>query len=119
MAHEVVPLTREHLTGWYGDKGSGPTVRGIAGIVDGKLAAVAGFWFSRGNVIAFCSLKPEARPYRHAIHRTALGLMQEAKTRHKRIIALCDRDEKTSAKWLSRLGFKPDEGDVWTWQTSE
>ncbi|RWI22881.1 MAG: hypothetical protein EOQ92_18375 [Mesorhizobium sp.] len=119
MAHEVVPLTREHLLEWYGEDGKGPTVRGIAGLVDGKLAAVAGFWFSGGTVIAFCSLKDEARPYRHAIHRTALSLLNDAKARHKRIIAMRDKDEKTSEKWLSRLGFKPDDGDVWIWQTSD
>lgn len=119
MAHQVVPLEREHLVEWYGDRGNGPTVRGIAGLVDGQLVAVAGLMYSGGNVIAFCSLKDEARPFRHTIHRTALAIMEEAKARHKRIIALCDRDEKTSAKWLTRLGFKPDDGDVWTWQTSD
>ncbi|RWF71865.1 hypothetical protein [Mesorhizobium sp.] len=119
MGHSIVPLTRDHLIEWYGDKGRGPTVRGIAGLVDGKLVAVAGLWYSAGNVIAFCSLKDGARPYRHAIHRTALSILSEAKARHKRIMAVCDRDEITSAKWLTRLGFKPDDGDVWIWQTSD
>lgn len=116
MAHEIVPLTRDHLLEWYGDDGAGPTVRGIAAILDGKLVAVAGLWFSRGNVIAFCALKDEARPYKLTIHKTALAIINDAKTRHKRIIAICDGNEKSSASWLSRLGFRQEEGDLWAWQ---
>lgn len=118
MAHEIVPLTHEHLAEWYGEEGYQPTVKGIAGFVDGKLVAVAGFWLSRGNVIAFCELRDEARPFRKTIHRTALELMEAAKQRHKRIIALCDPNEPTAPNWLRRLGFVEGDGGIWEWRIS-
>lgn len=118
MTAEIVPLTHEHLVDWYGSEGYLPTVKGIAGIVNGKLVAVAGFWMTKGKVIAFCNLRPEARPYRKLMHRTALELMVEAKRRHKRIIAICDPNEPTAPNWLRRLGFQQEEGDMWSWQIS-
>lgn len=118
MAHEIVPLTHEHLAEWYGADGYQPTVKGIAGLVDGKLVAVAGFLLSQGNVIAFCELKDEARPFKKTIHRTAIELMEAAKKQHKRIIAKRDPDEPTAANWLRRLGFVQGEGDVWEWRIS-
>jgi hypothetical protein len=116
MAHEIVPLTRDHLLEWYGDQGAGPTVRGIAAILDGKLVAIAGLYFARGQVIVFCALKDEARPYKVTIHKTALALIADAKARHKRIVAICDPSETSSAGWLARLGFRQEEGDLWAWQ---
>lgn len=116
MKPVIVELTHDHLVEWYGDGGRAPTVRGIAGYVDGKLVAVAGFIYGRGKVIAFCDLKDEARPHKAAIHRNALRLIADAKTRHKRLLAVCDITEPTSAKWLRRLGFSPEEGNIWSWQ---
>jgi len=113
---EIVPLAREHLVEWYGDDGRGPTVKGIAATLDGKLIAIAGFRLTGGHVIAFCDLRDEARPWKAAIHRTAIRLIRDAKARHRRIVALCDENEPTAPRWLSRLGFKPEEGIVWAWQ---
>ncbi len=113
---EIVPLERQHVVEWYGADGTRPTVKGIAGFVDGQLVAIAGLMFSGGNVIAFCNLKDEARPYRTAIHRTAVRIITEAKRRHRRIIAYCEGSEPTAPKWLSRLGFVPEDGDIWAWQ---
>lgn len=118
MKPEIVPLTHELLAEWYGDKAYQPTVKGVAAFVDGKMVALAGFWLSKGNVIAFCELRDEARPFRKTIHKTALDLMDEAKRRHKRIIALCDENEPTAPNWLRRLGFRQGEGDVWEWLIS-
>lgn len=118
MTPVIVPLERDHLIEWYGDDGRGPTVKGVAAFLDDKLIAIAGFRMSGGHVIAFCDLKDEARPWKAAIHRTAVKLIQEAKTRHRRIIAICDESEPTAPKWLRRLGFNQDEGEVWVWQRS-
>lgn len=111
----IEPLTHSHLEEWYGDRGRGPTVKGIAGFVDGKLVAVAGVMIRSGKVLAFCDLREEARPYKHHIHRTAMRILSEAKQHHRRIIAYCDRSEEGSAKWLARLGFREEENGVWAW----
>jgi len=113
---EIVPLTRDHLVDWYGDDGRGPTVKGVAGFVDGKLVAIAGFRLTGGHVIAFCDLRDEARPWKAAIHRTAVRLIQEAKGRHRRILAICEENEPTAPKWLTRLGFVEQDDGVWAWQ---
>ncbi|AWC25595.1 hypothetical protein WHT83_06225 [Aminobacter sp. P9b] len=118
MTPEIVPLTHEHLADWYGQEGYLPTVKGIAGFVDGKLVAVAGFWLTQGKVIAFCNLRDEARPLRKTMHKTAIDLIETAKKQHKRIIARCDPDEPTAPNWLRRLGFQHEEGDIWSWQIS-
>lgn len=118
MTPEIVPLTHEHLADWYGSEGYLPTVKGIAGFVDGKLVAVAGFWITQGKVVAFCNLREEARPYRKTMHRVAVELIEAAKLRHKRILAVCDPAEPTAPRWLSRLGFQHEEGDTWSWQIS-
>lgn len=119
MAYEIVPLKHEHLAAWYGDEAYQATIKGVAAFVDGKLAAVAGFHIVRGTVVAFCGLSDEARRYRKTIHKTALELMEEAKGRHKRILALCDPKEPTAPNWLKRLGFRQGEGDVWEWRIGE
>jgi hypothetical protein len=117
MTARVEPLRREHLVAWHKDKGAGPTIlRGVAGFVDDQLVAVAGLVFAGGHVVAFCDLKEEARPHKTLIHWAATKLMREAKKRHKRIIAQCDPQEPGAARWLQRLGFVHEEGDLWAWQ---
>ena len=119
MTPEIVPLSHDHLVEWYGEAGRGPTVKGITAFLDGQMIAVAGFRISGGHVVAFCDLKDEARPFKAAIHRTAVRLLAEAGKRHRRILAICDDNEATAPKWLSRLGFRPtDEPEVWEWRTS-
>lgn len=116
MTPEIVPLSHEHLVEWYGETGRGPTVKGVAAFLDGKMIAVAGFRMERGHVIAFCDLRDEARPWKAAMHRTAVRLLTEAKQRHRRIMAICEESEPTAPRWLARLGFKHEEGSVWVWQ---
>lgn len=115
MCPEIVDLTHAHLVEWYGADGRGPTVKGVAAFLDGKMIAVAGFKITHGHVIAFCDLKPEARPWKAAIHRTAVRALKEAKLRHRRIVAFCEENEPTAAKWLTRLGFEQERGNVWAW----
>lgn len=116
-AYEIVPLTHGHMREWYGEQGILATIKGVAGFVDGKLVAVAGFRIFRGEVLAFCGLKAEARPFKIAMHKTALALFDEARRYHKRIVAQCDPDEPTAPRWLKRLGFVQEDGDVWIWRT--
>jgi hypothetical protein len=115
---EIVPLRREHLVDWFGEDGNRPTVKGIAALVDGKLIAIAGVRYVFGTVVMFCGLRDEARPYRKTMHKVALALVREAGERHRRLIAEPDDDEPTSRRWLSRLGFEPDDDGIWVWRHS-
>lgn len=109
----LVPLTHEHLVELLGEDGRKPSVKGVAAFVGGKLVAVAGLFYMPGNVVAFCELKDEARPYRNLIALVGAKLIRDAKKRHKRILAMIDRAEPTAETWLTRLGFKHEEGDLW------
>ena len=115
----LVPLTHEHLVEWHGDAGRGPTVKGIAGFIGGKLVAVAGLIYYPGTVVAFCELRDEARPHKVLIGLTAARMLREAKQRHKRIVAMIDNAEPTAERWLARLGFRHEQGDLWIWRTSD
>lgn len=112
----LVPLTHEHLVEWHGEEGRRPSVKGVAGYVEGKLVAVAGLFYMPGNVVAFCDLKDEARPHKLLIGLTARLILRDAMKRHRRIIAMIDRSEPTAEAWLSRLGFKHEQGDLWIWR---
>lgn len=112
----IVPLTHDHLVEWHGEEGRGPSVKGVAAYVEGKLVAVAGLFYMPGHVVAFCDLKDEARPYKMLIGLTAARVIREAKQRHKRILAMIDRKEPTAETWLTRLGFTHEHGDLWIWR---
>lgn len=113
---EIVPLKHEHLVAFYGPDGRGPSVKGVAGLVDGELVGVGGFALLGGKVLAFCDVKEAARPFKMAIHRSAVRLMCEASKRHRIIFAEIDGNEAGAAAWLSRLGFTEDEGGRWIWR---
>lgn len=109
----IVPLTREHIIEMVGEEeGTKPTFKGIAGLVDGKLVAVAGLRYLPGHVLVFCHLKEEARQFKALIALAGAVLVRDAKRRHKRLIAMRDDDEPTSERWLRRLGFEPSDATV-------
>ena len=108
-----MPLTHDHLVEWHGEEGRRPSIKGVAAFLDDKLIAVAGLFFMPGHVVAFCDLKDEARPFKKLIALTGARLIRDAKKRHKRIIAMINRNEPTAATWLTRLGFRQEDGDLW------
>lgn len=112
----LVPLTHDHLVEMLGEEGRRPSIKGVAGYVDGKLAGVGGLFYMPGHVVVFCELKEEARKHGLVIALAAAKLIREAKRRHKRIIAMIDRNEPTAETWLTRLGFVPENGDLWIWR---
>jgi hypothetical protein len=109
----IRPATHDDLLAFYGKDRIGPSFKGIAGTLDGKVVAVAGLAYVGGRVFAFCSVKDDARPYRVHIHRTAKRILDEAKRRHRFIYADCDPNELGAAKWLARLGFEHLDGNLW------
>lgn len=114
-AVEIVPLTHEHLTAFYGEAGRQPSVKGVACLVDGDVAGIGGLAYLGGKVLAFCELKEAARPFKTAIHRSAVRLLAEARQRHRMIVAECDEREERAREWLSRLGFTEGSGGRWIW----
>ncbi len=94
-----------------------PTVKAVVARIDGEPVALAGLWYMNGLTIAFCILKPEARPYKKTIHKVATMIVAYAKARHKFIFAQIDDGEGTADRWLRRLGFEPYGNDgAYRWQ---
>ena len=116
MTVEVRPATREDLLRYFEKDRLGPSVKAIAGIVDGRIVGVGGIAFMGGRPVAFCDLKDEARPYRKTLHKAALGILGEAKRRHRLIVAFIDRSEPTAERWIERLGFRHFDGDTYMWR---
>jgi hypothetical protein len=106
MRAEVRSATRADLAAYYGHDNIGPSVKAVVGVLDGKPVAIGGIAFKNGMVELFADIKDEARPYKHHLHRTALRLIKDALKEHKYVFAAADEKEPTAAKWLSRLGFK-------------
>lgn len=116
MSFEIVPLTQDHLVSLYGPDGRWPTVKGVAGLLDGEVIGAGGFAIVKGQVIAFCELREAAREFKTAIHRSAIKLMRQARERHKMIVAECDPNEEGAPKWLARLGFEEIGKGAWVWR---
>lgn len=112
----VVDLKRDHLVAWFGDDGNQPTVKGKAAILDDEVIGVGGLAHVAGHWFAFTDLKPEAKRYKVFLHRTVSRYLAGQRGRHKRIFASEDGKEPTAEKWLSRLGFKPEQSGVWVWR---
>lgn len=111
--YEISTLTRDDVIELYGEIAKGPTFWGVAARIDGRLVAAGGFQIKSGAAIAFCHITPEFEQYKTAIHRQTLKMLDRAKTRHKKIIAIQDFDIAGSGRWLERLGFKEIDKGVW------
>ncbi len=103
---EITNANRDDLAD-FDEKFLRSTVKAIVARIDGEPVALAGLWYMSGLVIAFCELKPKARPYKKTIHKVAMRIIAYAKSRHKFIFAQISDDEETAERWLRRFGFEP------------
>lgn len=111
------PANGADIADLYGNLG--PTVRAIAGEVDGQVVGIGGLAFVKGIVLAFADLDDEMRRRPIALHKAALGFLRQAKQAgHRHVFAECDRNIPRARPWLERLGFRPvdDDGTVMLWQ---
>ena len=95
----------------------GPTVRAVAGVLDGRIIGVGGVAFFKGWAVAFCDLEDDALRHPVTLHKAARQVvrwMQESGRRF--VFAEADPDYPRSRQWLTRLGFQPYDDDrtmVW------
>jgi hypothetical protein len=86
-----------------------PTIRAMAGVLDGRIVGLAGVVFHRGRWLGFCDLSEDARPYKITIARAAIRFLADAKRDGiKFIYADADLSEPTAPRWLASLGFHLD-----------
>jgi hypothetical protein len=120
MRAEIRPSTAEDFVAF---KGRLPPYRcrSFTGTVGGKIMGIGGIaYLPDGTALAFLELEPGAHRYAVTLHKAAKRVIEEAQSRGiPCMIAEADPKEPTAQRWLSKLGFKPQQIDnetVWIWQ---
>lgn len=81
-------------------------VQAMTGVIDGKVAGVAGVTFlPDGTVAAFMSASEAARAHPMALHRAAVRFLKSVPGK-SRIVAMADLNIEAAERWLVRLGFQ-------------
>lgn len=113
---ELVPLTREIATAYYGQPPK-HTMRGYAVLLNGRPVAVGGLTYRCGVLCAFSEMTDEFRSYRLSIARFArrVGSLFGGAPG----VAVANPEEPTAARFLEWLGFEhaatSKEGEVYRW----
>lgn len=113
MKVDCRPATREDIEVFYGGEGASPTVKAWVGLVDGVPAAIGGFRYENGCVVAFFDIRSaDLRRAKLAIYKGAKTVMSDAKANGYRFVyAVMDPNEPTASRFLTRLGFQQDNID--------
>jgi hypothetical protein len=112
---EVRQVTRADLELFY-EEVRYPTVSGFIAILDGEPVALGGLAYVGGYIVAFFDIRDAARPYKLHLMAKMKSVMDEAKAKHRVIIAVPDENEPTSHKLLRSLGFQPSEDYTAAWK---
>jgi hypothetical protein len=112
----LVPATEEMIREFYG---SNPprTVRAIAGVRDGEVLGVGGYYILGRRVFVFSDIKPEAMKEKKAIVRATkivLGMVRKSGIPG---MAIADDGIEGAEKFLSRIGFEKQPSGVYEWQS--
>jgi hypothetical protein len=102
--------TRDELASFLGKPVDGFDVVAVIGRVGDYVVGVGGFSYdASGEVVAWCQIRPEARLFKFAIHRTAKMMLAHARTAGEtRIVAERNSLIPGAGRWLESLGFRPD-----------
>lgn len=113
---EIRPVSKADLLRFYGEE-KYPTVSGFIGVLDGEPVCLGGLAFVYGYIVAFFDIREGARPYRLHIMAMMKSVMDEAKKKHRVILAKPEDGEPTAPKLLKVLGFEPSEdyNGAWKW----
>jgi hypothetical protein len=101
---ELVPASQKHVEEYYGGKPI-MSVRGIVGLLDGKVVGIAGVCFDHDNIIVFSEFKEEARKYKKSIVKAAL-MVYEIMQRYSIVYAVANKQEKGAKRLMARFGFE-------------
>lgn len=117
---EVRPATFEDVTEFYGSPPK-QSMKGLVVVLDGKPVGIGGLVFSEKSVGFFSVVRPELKPYKMTIYKTARKLAEMAKGCSA--LAVADPDEPNSKQFLTRLGLIPVAetkfGEVFGWPSSQ
>ena len=104
----IRPATAEDIAA-FSDMPNKPSIRAMAGELDGRIVGLGGLVFHQGRWLGFVDLLPEARPHKIAIARAAIRFLEEARRDGIKFIYVeADLNEPTALRWLTSLGFHLD-----------
>lgn len=83
------------------------TFKGIAATEGEKIIGIGGLIYSGGRVTAFSDMKPEMRKYKKDMALTCRMIVAMIKAEPRKVYAVAQEDEPTSAYLLIKLGFRP------------
>lgn len=101
---ELVPATQKHVEEYYGGRPM-MSVRGVVGLLDGKVVGIAGACFDGNHIVIFSEFKEEARKYKKSIVKAAL-MVYEIMQRYSIVYAVANKQEKGAKRLMQRFGFK-------------
>lgn len=118
MACELRLLTRQDFVDWFGHPPSN-TLRGVAGVEDGKLLGIGGVVYEYGLAKAFMELKPEAKAYKRDIVRGARAVLNMMRREHWLVYAVAG-DSEQAPRFLQHFGFQKLKdsriGEIYQWR---
>lgn len=101
---ELIPATQKHVQEFYGCLPL-KSLRGVVGLLDGKVVGIAGVCMDKNHTVAFSEMKEEARPYKKAILRAGY-MVYDIMQRYNVVFAVANKQEKGARRLMARFGFE-------------
>lgn len=108
---EIVPVTKEMMLDFYG-QGFQRTIKAIAGVKDGEVLGIAGYYIDMGRAVIFSDLKPGA-PKKAIVKgtRATLEMIKRAG-----LVGVAYRQDESAASFLEHFGFVEFAPGVYEWR---
>lgn len=100
----LVPAKAIHFEEVYGHPAP-RSIKGMAGLVNGKAVAIAGVYYFPDTVVAFCNVRPEAQQYKIGLARGALKVLEMIKGLNIPVYAVAEASNPAAEDFLMRCGF--------------
>jgi hypothetical protein len=105
------------------DRPAPVSMRAWSAELDGEVLGMAGYYIASGQIMVFSTMKDRMRDFPVTIMRASRRFMASLKEAKLPAICVASPDEGNSCAFLERLGWSHagtgDEGEVYTWRTSE
>ena len=112
---EIVPATAEMLVE-HCKRFPVKTVRAIAGIEDGKVLGLAGYYLANDSIVVWTEIKPEGWKRKRDIVRGYRLLLAMVLKKGIPVVALCDDAREGAKLLLEHVGFRHFRGNLYRYE---
>lgn len=112
---EIIPATDEMIRRFYG----GPvpqTVRAVAGVRDGEVLGIGGYYVCGPRVVIFSDIKPEYLGMKKSIVKATRKVLEMVRESGMPAMAVPDDGIDGAKFFLDRLGFIEQNHGVYEWR---